>query len=194
MNIKKLAGPAAGTAAVLAVILWSLAGWLWPEVTNEVKSWLSTTQSGQYFVASVADGDTITVSNGDDSFPVRLIGVDTPETRHPNKPVQCYGAEASDYTDQLLAGEVVRLEVDPRSDEVDRYERKLRYVYRSSDNLFINQHLIEQGYGVSYNSFEHSRLPQFNQAEDQAMSENIGLWRQCEPFLNQYGVYETNPV
>jgi len=181
-------------SSVLLLLVWAVAGWVWPEATTEIESWLSTNQPGQYFVASVAGGDTITVSNGEDSFVVRLIGVDTPETKHPNKPIQCYGPEASMYTDQLLAGEVVRLEVDPQSDEVDRYERKLRYVYRSSDNLFINKALIEQGYGVSYRSFEHSKLPEFEQAEQLAMEANQGLWSKCEPFINQYNVYETEPA
>jgi len=194
VNRPKLVKSIAGVIATLAVLIWALAGWLWPDVTDEVKSWLTYNQPGQYFVASVADGDTITVSNGGDSFVVRLIGVDTPETHHPNKPVQCYGEEAGDYLDKLLAGEVVRLEADPASDETDRYDRKLRYVYRSSDNLFINKHLVERGYGVSYKSFEHSKLPSFNRAEQTAMDDNLGLWSACEPFLNQYGVYETEPA
>lgn len=41
---------------------------------------------------------------------VRLIGVDTPETKDPRKPVQCFGVEASNHTGQLLSlGTKVRL-------------------------------------------------------------------------------------
>jgi endonuclease YncB( thermonuclease family) len=190
----KLAKSIAGVVAALAVLIWALAGWLWPDAVGEVESWLSSNQPGQYFVASVADGDTITVSNGGDSFVVRLIGVDTPETHHPNKPVQCYGEQAGDYLDALLAGEVVRLEADPASDETDRYDRKLRYVYRSQDDLFINQHLVERGYGVSYRSFAHSKLPAFEYAETEARRSGLGLWSNCQPKLNDYGVYETEPA
>jgi len=194
MNKVKLTKSIAGVVAALTVVVWALAGWLWPDATAEVKSWLTYNQPGQYFVASVADGDTITVSNGDDSFVVRLIGVDTPETHHPNKPVQCYGEAAGDYLDKLLAGEVVRLEADPQSDETDRYDRKLRYVYRSSDDLFVNQDLVERGYGVSYRNFAHSKLDEFEHAETEARREGLGLWSSCQPKLNDYGIYETEPA
>ena len=71
---------------------------------------------------------------------VRLIGIDTPETVDPRKPVQCFGKEASDHTKALLpAGTAVRLERD--AEARDRYDRLLAYVYRASDGLFVNLEL-----------------------------------------------------
>jgi endonuclease YncB( thermonuclease family) len=83
-------------------------------------------------VLSVADGDTILVDMHGKTETIRLIGVDTPETHHPNKPVQCFGPEASDFTQLAeLAGEYVRLEADMFSDNRDRYDRLLRFcLYR----------------------------------------------------------------
>ena len=68
------------------------------------------TALGEYRVVDVLDGDTIVVARGHARDTIRLLGVDTPETHHPTKPVQCYGPEASDYTTARLTGQVVRLE------------------------------------------------------------------------------------
>ena len=74
------------------------------------------------------DGDTIRVRVRGKAHTVRLIGVDTPETVHPTKTVQHFGAEASAYTKAALEGKTVTLEADPTGDTVDRYGRLLRYV------------------------------------------------------------------
>ena len=76
---------------------------------------------------------------------MRLIGIDTPETVDPRKPVQCFGKEASAHTHDLLPpGTVVRLERDVEAR--DRYDRLLAYVYRVSDGLFVNLALARDGY------------------------------------------------
>ena len=67
---------------------------------------------------------------------VRLIGVDTPETVHPTKTVQHFGAEASAYTKAALAGKTVTLEADPTGDTRDRYGRLLRYVHLDGQNFW----------------------------------------------------------
>jgi hypothetical protein len=64
-------------------------------------------------VTEVTDGDTITVEIGGRSTPVRLIGLDTPETLAPDQPIGCYGKRASDHTRRVLAGRIVRLEIPP---------------------------------------------------------------------------------
>jgi micrococcal nuclease len=95
-------------------------------------------------VARVVDGDTVDVSIGGHQERVRLIGIDTPETKDPDRPVECYGPEASAITESLLPrGTAVRLERDlePRDD----YGRLLAYVYRGADGLFVNLDLARRG-------------------------------------------------
>src|SRR3989338_7085144 len=89
-------------------------------------------------VVRVVDGDTI-VLDGDEK--VRLIGVDTPETVDPRKPVQYFGKEASEFTRRMAEGKRVRLEFD--QDTKDRYGRTLAYVYLE-DGTFLNAERSEE--------------------------------------------------
>src|SRR5580765_4660313 len=64
-------------------------------------------------VVRAVDGDTIVVAFADGhTDTVRVLGVDTPETHDPRKPVQCFGPEAAAYTARRLTGKVVSLESD----------------------------------------------------------------------------------
>lgn len=83
-------------------------------------------------VVSVVDGDTIKVSINGHVSTVRMIGVDTPETVHPSKPVGYFGPEASNYTKENLTGKTVYLQRDVS--DTDQYGRLLRYVWTSSPN------------------------------------------------------------
>ena len=65
-----------------------------------------------YLCTRVVDGDTIIVNINGKKERVRLIGVDTPETKHPNKPVEYFGREASAFTKLMVEGKKVRLEYD----------------------------------------------------------------------------------
>ena len=80
----------------------------------------------------------------------RLIGVDTPETKDPRKPVERFGKEASRFTASLVKGQQVRLEFQTVPTSRDRYGRLLAYVFRRSDNLLVNREIIRQGYGNAY--------------------------------------------
>ena len=135
-------------------------------------------EDGNYSVISVADGDTITVLIDGEKEKIRLIGVDTPETHHPDKPVQCYGPEASGYTSGLLLGSTVTLEADPLSDNRDRYDRLLRYVILE-DGTDFNKSLIEQGYGFAVLGFDHSRMSSYVQSQNAAENSDRGLWSDC---------------
>ncbi len=127
-------------------------------------------------VVRVIDGDTIVVSIDDEDVTVRLIGVDTPETKHPNKPVQAFGKEASAFTTNLLAGETVRLVIDPQQGETDRYGRALAYVYREPDGLFVNAELVRQGYGHAYTKYPFKYMADFQALELAARTAERGLW------------------
>jgi micrococcal nuclease len=93
-------------------------------------------------VVRVVDGDTIIVNVEGQEYRVRYIGIDTPETVHPTKPVEPFGKEASEMNKQLVEGKIVRLEKD--ISETDRYGRLLRYVY--VDDIFVNAELVRLGY------------------------------------------------
>ena len=94
-------------------------------------------------VSRVIDGDTIQVFLDGESQTIRYIGVDTPETRHPSIPVECYGPEASLFNEELVAGKHVLLEKD--TTDQDKYGRLLRYVWIEGVGL-VNHILVEAGY------------------------------------------------
>ena len=107
--------------------------------------WLGRADRGgtqSAFVTRAVDGDTIDVRIGTHTDTVRLLGVDTPETHHPTKPVQCFGPEAAAFTKAQLEGRTVTLEddVEPR----DVYGRRLAYV--SVGGRRFNDILLERGY------------------------------------------------
>lgn len=131
---------------------------------------------GEQVVTRVVDGDTIEVSGGQS---VRLIGIDTPETRHPQRGVECFGREASRYTASLLPeGTRVRLVMDV--EKYDRYDRILAYVYRVEDGLFVNAKLVEEGYAQPYTvppNVAHAGM--FARLAREAREQERGLWRRC---------------
>jgi micrococcal nuclease len=121
-------------------------------------------------VKRVIDGDTVELSTGEK---VRMIGVDTPETKDPRKPVQYFGKEATAFTRQLVEGKRVRLEYDQQ--RRDKYGRTLTYVYLD-DGTFVNAEIIKQGYGFAYTRFPFKYLEQFRQLEREAREARRGLW------------------
>lgn len=136
--------------------------------------------AGSGTVTRVIDGDTIVVDlNGRDER-VRLIGIDTPETVSPTKPVQCYGPQASQHTKALLPhGTRVRLERDV--DERDVYGRLLAYVYRGSDDLFVNLELATDGYAALLTYPPNvAHVSQFVAAVGTAQHRRVGLWGACD--------------
>ena len=121
-------------------------------------------------VERVVDGDTIIVQG---VGRVRLIGVDTPETVDPRRPVECFGKEASAFTKRLLEGQRARLEYD--RDRTDRYGRTLAYVYLPN-GTFANAEIVRQGYGHAYTRFPFRYLDEFRQHERDARQGKRGLW------------------
>ena len=147
-----------------------------------------TTQTGDlYQVTSITDGDTIKVQLGDTIETIRFIGMDTPETKDPRKPVQCFGKEASSRMQHYVQSKKVRLESDPSQGDRDKYGRLLRYVY-GEDGQNIAYEMIKGGYAHEYTY----RLPykyqsQFQTAEKQARGSSAGLWSSatCSGETNQ---------
>lgn len=121
-------------------------------------------------VTRVIDGDTVVLSS---LGTVRLIGVDTPETVDPRKPVQFFGKEASAFARTLTLGKQVRVEYDQQ--RTDRYHRTLAYLYLL-DGTFVNMELVRQGYGHAYLAFPFRFMASFRDAEREAREGRRGLW------------------
>lgn len=129
-----------------------------------------------YSVTDVVDGDTIKVNINGKVETLRLIGLDTPETVDPRKPVQCFGKEASNKAKEILTGKKVRVEKDSTQGELDKYNRLLAYVYRE-DGLFYNKYMIEQGYAHEYTyNTPYKYQVEFKAAQKSAQSTQLGLW------------------
>lgn len=129
-------------------------------------------------VTDVADGDTLTVRMDDGTEArIRMLGVDTPETVDPRKPVQCFGKEASDFTKSVLADVRVELVADPLADERDKYGRLLRNVF-TADGTDFNAQLIHEGFAHAYLSFplDPVRKKQLRDLEADAKAAGRGLW------------------
>lgn len=126
-----------------------------------------------YLVKRVIDGDTIELDNGDK---VRYIGINTPETVDPRKPVECFGKEASAKNKELVEWKLVRLEKDV-SDK-DQYGRLLRYVYVT--DIFVNDQLVHDGYAqVSTFPPDVKYKDLFLASQTYARENNLGLWKSC---------------
>lgn len=150
------------------------------------------TQAGYYNVSKFDDGDTIVVDMNGVDEKVRFIGVDTPETHDPRKPVQCFGKVAAEFTKNLIGNNQVRLEADPTNTNRDRYNRLLRYVYLP-DGTLVNLEIIIQGYGFAYLSFPVQKADEFRLAQKNARENEKGLWSACDPEKNEYGGFSSPP-
>lgn len=148
-------------------------------------------QPGLYSIDHFIDGDTVAVKMGDTTESVRMIGVDTPETHKPNSPVQCYGPAAAAYTKTLIGSSQVRLQADPKSQNRDRYNRLLRYIYLP-DGRLVEQELIANGYGFAYTQFPFTKSADFVAAEDAAKAAGKGLWGNCTITVEANGRKQTN--
>ncbi len=130
-------------------------------------------------VSQVIDGDTIVLNIDGREETVRLVGLDTPETVHPERPVECFGPEASAFTSSLLPqGTPVTLERDREAR--DAFGRLLLYV-RRSDGLLVNRELVARGFAtvlvIPPNDAYASAM---REAEEGARAAGAGLWSACE--------------
>jgi micrococcal nuclease len=133
-------------------------------------------------VVKVVDGDTIVVRVRGRDEHVRLIGIDTPETVAPTKPVMCFGKEASHETATLLPpGTPVKLvrDVEARDD----YGRLLAYVHRVPDGLFVNLRLAEEGFADALSIPPNTTYTGvIRAAVAAARAARRGLWGACGRF------------
>lgn len=125
------------------------------------------------WVERVTDGDTVVLRDG---TRVRLIGVDTPEVFFG---VECFGPEASAFTERYLEGDRVGLEFD--LDRKDRFGRTLAYIHdRDFKGRTFNWVLVRRGYGLAKHYAPNFRYSDsLNKAQQLAAAENRGLWGKC---------------
>ena len=168
-----------GLAAWLGKSSWQGSGWPTapkPPTTNpsatSAASSAGESSENLTLVERVVVGDTFVIEGGDR---VRMIGVDTPETHHPTKPVQPFGPEAYEYTKRTIEGKRVELRFDP-GETKDRYGRTLAYVY--VDGQFLNETLIREGLARALLNYPFSRemKDRFRAAEDIAKASKRGVW------------------
>lgn len=125
-------------------------------------------------VEHVIDGDTVVISGKT----VRLIGIDTPETKHPTAQVQCFGEEATGYARQRLEGKRVKYVTDGKGKKRDKYGRHLAYIY--DDEGFFNADMVRKGYAFAYVRFPYEHRDLFVRYEIEAKQQGLGLWGACK--------------
>ena len=167
---------AAVTAALVAVALVAACGAGGPGTPGDAVQANAT-------VARVVDGDTLVVDVGGVEERLRLIGINTPESVDRNRPVMCFGKEASAHLAELVQpGTAIRIERDVEAR--DRYDRLLGYVYRASDGEFVNLRMVTDGFANQYTfppNVEH--VDTFRAAARAAQDGGVGLWSACpHPF------------
>jgi endonuclease YncB( thermonuclease family) len=133
----------------------------------------AATLNRQHFkVAYAVDGDTVKLTTGET---LRYIGIDTPETKHPRKPVEPFGKEASAVNEKLVSGKEILVEFNVT--KRDKYGRLLGYVFLE-DGTFVNAELVKKGYAkvityppnVKYAEF-------FRKLQAEAIKHKRGLWK-----------------
>ena len=134
-------------------------------------------------VVGHVDGDTLDVVFSVEGRAVveriRLIGIDTPETVAPDRPVECFGPEASERTKQLVTGQKVWLEYDEVTGETDKYDRTLAYVWLTPDTM-LNEELVREGFAEERTYQEGYRYQDRLRAGEQvAQAAGAGQWTAC---------------
>lgn len=129
-------------------------------------------------VLKVVDGDTIDIRDDNRGrLRVRILGIDTPETKKPGYTVGCWGPEATEFATDNMVGQRVALVPDPTQDSTDRYGRTLAYLVRA-DGWDYSIEAARAGAARSY-VYDGNPVTQadaIRAAEQEARSAGRGLW------------------
>lgn len=155
---------------MLVVALLLLASWYFAD-PRESAPVDAGDPSKSYVVARVVDGDTLLLAGGER---VRLLGVDTPETVAPDRPVEPFGPEASAFTERMAEGRAVTLGYD--KERRDRYGRTLAYVY--VDGRMLNEEILRAGLSEAQLQYPYANAmkKRFKAAEEEARRAGRGMW------------------
>lgn len=134
---------------------------------------------GEYEVVYIVDGDTIDVEIDGEKTRVRLIGVDTPESVHPDESRNTNeGKAAADWLRELLDGEKVYLEYDAA--QTDKYGRTLAYVYLGDRKTMVNKLLLENGLAQVMTVQPNSKYSdEFYKLQTRARKDEVGFWAEA---------------
>ncbi|MBR8661197.1 thermonuclease family protein [Brevibacillus sp. NL20B1] len=137
-------------------------------------------------VTEVVDGDTFKVTINGKEETVRMLLIDTPETKHPDKPVQPFGPEASKFTKELLTEKSVELEKDVS--ERDKYGRLLAYVYVNDQS--VQEKLLEKGLArVAVYPPNVKNVDKYRDIQAKAQKAGVGIWA-IENYTQEDGFHE----
>lgn len=166
--------------SIVGMILLILAGLYEAQTSKIIDIGLPTqtpnTVGVYYEVTKVTDGDTLHVMIEGNDEVVRLLGINTPETVDPRRPVECFGKEASTRLKELAKGKIVKLEYDDSQSLRDTYNRLLAYVYLE-DGQMLNRKMIAEGYAYEYTYMVPYRYQsEFRDLQRLAQSAKRGLW------------------
>lgn len=140
-------------------------------------------------VTRVVDGDTFEARVGDEILDIRLIGIDAPESVHPTEPVECFGREASIYTERRLDHAPVLLEWDV--ERVDPFGRTLAYTWIG--RRLFNEEMVRDGYAtVSTFPPNVAHVGRLVEAERKARRDGVGLWDSCLQEINTGADWRAN--
>ena len=149
----------------------------------------------KFTVVNVVDGDTVDIALSlvdPNTTRIRLLGVDTPETKHPRMSVQYFGPEATLFVIKRTLHRTVTVHLDPASDIRGSYGRLLAYI-ELSDGTDLGEQLLTNGLGYAYTQYPCSRRNHYIELERTARAAKIGLWKnvtfdQLPPWIKS-----TNP-
>jgi endonuclease YncB( thermonuclease family) len=131
-------------------------------------------EHGRSIVSRIIDGDTIELNSGEK---IRLLGIDTPETRHSSSTVQKLGERSKAHLSKLALGKEVTIE--QQHGRHDPYGRMLAYVYLEDGGL-LNLMMVEDGFALPYTKYPLAKTQDFILASQEARKNNRGLWSSSE--------------
>ena len=134
---------------------------------------LQNLTEGEYQVERVIDGDTLLLANG---RRVRLIGVNCPETSHPQRGIEPFGPEAKEFTRRLLDEHAQSVTLRFDRERFDNYERYLAFVWVGDE--LLNDALLREGLArwESHFNYSASLKTRFRKTELAAREARRGVW------------------
>jgi micrococcal nuclease len=180
-------------AAILVLCLLAAFVFIWLDNSHIRRSWQARPKSEEkakaydfekyhtktFTVINVVDGDTIDIDVPDgksEHSRIRLWGIDTPETKHPEFGVMYFGPEAADFATSLVLGKPVTVYLEEHRTR-GYYGRLLAYV-KLPDDGFLNEVLLNEGFAYADLRFKHSFYNKYKQLEAAARSQKKGLWEE----------------
>lgn len=150
----------------------------YPSTVVTTTSKTDVVPQAEFTLDRVVDGDTVVIKTASSTtLKVRILGINSPESVDPRKPVECFGKEASEHLQNLLPkGSAVHLILDKSQGETDKYGRLLRYV-EIGTSTDIGLSMIRDGFAYQY-LYKHpyDRYRVYVEAEKNAKAKKVGLW------------------